>query len=489
MVSTTRIAPAILFFILVAWSSGAPRASEQKPAVDKVPITTASNEARQLYVQGRDLAEKLRATDARKLYEQAVAKDKDFALGYLGLANTAGTTKEFIDGATKAAAFAAKVSEGERHMLLGLEAQMKGNPELVRTHYTALVRLHPNDERAQNLLGNFHFGRQEYETAVAHYVKATTINPSFSQPYNQMGYAYRFLERFPEAERAFKKYIELIPGDPNPYDSYAELLMKIGRFDDSIKNYEKALAIDGNFIASHIGIGNNYLATGQPAKARTAFAKIAAVARSNGERRTARFWAAAAYVHEGAADKAIEELKAGSALSEADQDFAAISGDLNLIADILREAGRYEEAKTKYGESVAAINKASVPEEVKENARRNYVFEQGRLAVAMKDLATAKAKAAEYAQKVAVKKVPFEIQQHELAGLIAFAEKNGALAAQELARANQLDPRILYLTAVALQSTGDTQRAAMSASKAAKFNGLNFNYAFVRDKARKFSGT
>ena len=54
----------------------------------KIPITTSSTEARDLYLKGRDLAEKLRATDARRFYEQAVEKDKNFALGYVGLANT-----------------------------------------------------------------------------------------------------------------------------------------------------------------------------------------------------------------------------------------------------------------------------------------------------------------------------------------------------------------------------------------------------------------
>ena len=74
-------------------------------------------------------------------------------------------------------------------------------------------------------------------------VKATAINPSFSTPYNQLGYAYRFLEKFPEAEDAFKKYTQLIPDDPNPYDSYAELLMKMGRFDESIKSLPES-AVD-----------------------------------------------------------------------------------------------------------------------------------------------------------------------------------------------------------------------------------------------------
>ena len=55
-------------------------------AADKIPITTSSEEARQLYLKGRELAEKLRGTEGRRFYEQAVAKDQNFAFAQLGLA-------------------------------------------------------------------------------------------------------------------------------------------------------------------------------------------------------------------------------------------------------------------------------------------------------------------------------------------------------------------------------------------------------------------
>ena len=63
----------------------------------------------------------------------------------------------------------------------------------------------------------------------------------------------------------FKKYVELIPADPNPYDSYAELLLKMGRFDESVANYQKALAIDSNFSSSRIGIATNLMYEGKHA--------------------------------------------------------------------------------------------------------------------------------------------------------------------------------------------------------------------------------
>jgi len=200
---------------------------------DKVPITTPSAEARDLYLKGRDLAEKLRATDARRFYEQAVQKDTTFALGFVGLANTSGTTKEFIDAVTRAAALAASASPGEQHIIRGL-----------------------------------------------------------------------------------------------------------------------------------------------------------------------------------------------------------------------------------------------------------------RVAVVKNDLATAKAKSAEYARQVAPKQRPFEVrQQHELAGMIALAEKDSSTAVNELQAANQQDPRILYFLALASKGAGDSGRAATFATKAANFNGLNFTYGYVRAKARKLSAT
>ncbi len=239
-------------------------------------------------------------------------------------------------------------------------------------------------------------------------------------------------------------------------------------------------------MASYVGIGNDYLAMGRPDQARATFAKLATVARNTGEKRQARFWNAASYVYEGATDKAIAELKAGYDLAAANNDWGSMSGDLTQMGDILREAGRADEALAKYNEAVAAIDKAQVPEEVKQATRRNHVFEEGRVAIAKNDIATAKAKAAEYAKQVAVKNVPFEVrQQHELAGMIALSEKRYPAAVQEFAQANQQDPEVLYMTGLAWQGAGDAAKASAFAAKAAKFNGLSFNSAYVKSKAAK----
>jgi tetratricopeptide (TPR) repeat protein len=464
---------------------GSTVAAAQPPQHDKIPITTSSEEARRLYLEGRDLVEKLRATDSRKLFEQAAAKDKTFALAQVGLANTAGTAKEFFGALNQAVALSSKVSEPERLIILGLDAGAKGDVARQKANYTKLTETYPKDERAFNLLGGYYFGQQDYPAAVDAYKKATAINPSFSQPYNQLGYAYRFMEKYPEAEAAFKKYIELIPNDPNPYDSYAELLMKTGRFEESIKNYEKALSVDPNFVASYVGIGNDQIFMGKPADARKTFAKLAAVARNDGEKRLALQWTAFSYVHEGATELALGEVQKMHAIAEAGKDLAAMAGDLNLMGDILLEAGQPDKALAKYQQQMEAIGRADVPAEVKEAIRRNGLFDEARVALQKKDLVAAKAKAATYGQQVAAKKIPFEMrQQHELLGRIALEEKSYAVAVAELEQASQQDPRVLYLLSVALQGKGDGTRARSVLTRAADFNGIANNYPFVRSKAK-----
>ena len=78
-----------------------------------------------------------------------------------------------------------------------------------------------------------------------------------------LGYAYRQAGDYANAEQAFKKYIELIPSDPNPYDSYAELLLKMGKFNESVEQYRKALSIDSNFVPSHFGSRSRSVVYGQ----------------------------------------------------------------------------------------------------------------------------------------------------------------------------------------------------------------------------------
>lgn len=456
------------------------------PAPREIPITTSSEEARQAFIEGRDLNERLRATDAHQHFERAVALDPAFAWAHLLAGATGATNQEFFDSLERAVELVERVSEGERLIILATQAAVDGKPEEQRAHLTRLVEAYPADKRAHNALGTFHFGRQEYEEAIGYYRKAIEIDSEYSAPYNQMGYAHRFLGDFEAAEAAFRRYIELIPDDPNPYDSYAELLMKIGRFEESIENYRRALEADENFVASYAGIAHSLSFLDRGDEARETLASLRARARNVGEERAARFWTVLTYVHEGDFEAALASCRERRALAETGGDWAAVSDDLNLTGDLLLEAGELDEAEAAYEESIAAIDRADVRQEVRRNVRRNTLFDRARVLLARGDLDGARALAAEYGAAVTARAIPFELRQHhELQGRIALAANDAAAAVEHLLEANQQNPRILLLLAEAYRAQGLPDKALDYAGRAADFNGLGINYAYARRAAGK----
>ncbi len=483
----------------IRWSSGvtisvlvlglaacAPPPAEQAPETTaaKIPVTSSSEEARALYLEGRDLADKLLFPDARKLYSQAVAADEGFAMAHLGLANTSTTAQEFFDAVDAAVAASEGASDGERWMILATQAGANGDPAAQKDYLTKLIDAHSDDERAHFLLANWHNGRQEYDEAIRHYDRAIEINPDYSSPYNSLGYAQRTVGSFDAAEAAFKKYVELLPEEPNPYDSYAELLMKMGRHEESIENYEKALSKDETFVASYVGIGNNQIFMGQPEAARASFEKLLEVARNDGQRRQSMFWTAVSHLHEGDYGKALEALEKRYEIAAATDDKATLSGDLTLMGNVLLHHGDPQAAAEKFDQAVEMIDQADVSDDVKDGNRRNHLYDMARQAIHRDDLDDASAKLEEYAEAVGAKQIPFEVRRtHEIAGMLALHRDDAETAAAELAQANQLDPRVLYLQAVACQRQGDEEGMKTFAAQVADFNQLNLNLAFVKSKA------
>jgi tetratricopeptide (TPR) repeat protein len=265
-------------------------------ASTQMPITTASPDARALYIKGRGLAELLRTHDAHEVLQQAAAKDSTFAMAQYNLALTAPTAKEFFEHLNRAVALANQVSDGERLTILSLQSAANADPIKAQAYADSVVTRFPRDERARFVHGNTYAAQQQNELAAGEYEQAVAINPDFSPAYNSLGYAYRAMGRKTDAEPVFKKYIELVPNDPNPHDSYAELLMSMGRFDESIVEYGKALAIDPHFTSSYVGIAANQLFKGRSDAAIAETEKLYDSARDQNDRRVALFNEALAYV-------------------------------------------------------------------------------------------------------------------------------------------------------------------------------------------------
>jgi tetratricopeptide (TPR) repeat protein len=458
-------------------------------AKGKVPLSSKSDEAKKLYDEGLAMFDQVRFHDARQKFLQAAGKDPDFAMAHYQLALTSPSNKESVEHTKQAIALADKASEGERLQILGLQAGINGDPAKSLEYAKEAVQKYPEDERLHQSLAFAYSAQQDNDKAIDELNKAIGLNPDFSTAYNALGYAYRAVNKNDEAEKAFKKYIELVPNDPNPYDSYAELLMKMGRFDESVAQYKKALSIDPNFSNSHFGIAANRMFQGKHAEAITEAQKLADAARNDGDRRFAFFIKSVVYADQGKTDQAIKETEKEYAFDSKIGDPSQMAADANTIGIILLDAGKPVEAQKRFQQALDLQVNSGLSPEAKEDAKLAHHYNLGRVALARTDLATAKSEAGQYLKGAEAKQNSTRIQQaHELAGTVALKEKNFDQAISELGQANQQDPYVVYVLALAYEGKGDKAKATELYKQAAESYTLpTLNYALIRAKAKRQS--
>ncbi len=456
----------------------------------KIPVTTASAEARAEFLQGRVLYEKSQDTESRAHFQKALSLDPTFAWAELALANAAPTRGEFFDHLHKAVALADKASSGERLLILAAEAGATANPARQKNYFEQLVAAYPNDERAHFYLAGYYFGQQDYAPSIEHYKKATELAPDYSNAYNLLGYAYRQSGDYASSEKAFQKYIELLPRDPNPYDSYAELLLKMGRFDDSIVQYRKALEIDPNFLNAYQGLAMDLLYSGKPGEVEKELADCLKAARSDGETRQALFARMIVHLDQGQTPRALSDLDEQYALGEKTKDVPAMASDRGLKGLLYAEGGKADAAKKEYDAGLKLVQESDLPQQVKDNEKLDYHSNMSRVALARKDFAGARREADLFRQGAEASKNPATVRNaHELDGTIALTERDYDRAIAELSQADQQNPQDLYRLCQAYGGKGDTAKAGEFCKKAADFNSVpNVNYALVRTKAKAAAG-
>ncbi|PYX44136.1 MAG: hypothetical protein DMG83_14825 [Acidobacteria bacterium] len=483
---------ALLALCTASWIACTKSSSNVAASSDggKIPITTSSEEARKEFLTGRDLSERLLAQESLPHFDKALALDPEFASAELARAVSSPTTKEFFEHQKKAVSLASKASNGEKLLIMANEAGANGVTEIQKEYLDQLVAAYPNDERAQFTLGNYYFAQQELDQALAHYKKATEIAPSYSQVYNLLGYCYRQKGDYANSEESFKKYVQLIPNDPNPYDSYAELLLKMGRYEESIAQYRKALSIDSHFNPSRFGISADYMYSGKPQEAAAELQTMADQARNDGELRTALFGMAVLASDQGKFDQALAAIDKEFAVAEKKGDTASMAADLQAKARILEQMQKHDAAAKEFDRSLQLVENSNLSQELKNNATLQHHFNAASVAIGKKDLAAAKSHAEEFRKGAEARKNDAQLKQaHELAGRIALAEKDNVKAITELEQANLQNPQNLYRLSQAYRGNGDAAKAQEYLKKAAEFNSLPaLNYAFIREKAQKEAG-
>lgn len=233
-----------------------------------IEVTTSSEDARQLFIEGKDLTENYELVKAKQKLTKALALDEDLILARVYLQAGKVHGKELKALYEKLDKQKNRITEGE--YLLGnfILAYQDGNKGRMIENINQLIKRYPNDPSVNFYRATvYNFYQDDPERALIHLNKAIDINEDYAQAYNTKAYVYMDQKMYGLADEYFKKYIELRPQYGNSYDSYGEYLFEKGDYDEAMKYFEKSLKMERDYFTAYQRMGDVYFKKHQYDKA------------------------------------------------------------------------------------------------------------------------------------------------------------------------------------------------------------------------------
>jgi TolB-like protein/class 3 adenylate cyclase/Flp pilus assembly protein TadD len=196
---------------------------------------TSDTTAYELYLKGRLLWNKRGGENLRQaiaFYEQAIARDPNYALAYSGLA--------------------------EAYVILPVYTATAPQEAYSKAKAAALKTLQLDDKLAEahTALADVLFGDLDMAGSISEFQRAIALNPNYATAHQWYGCdPLRALGRFDEAIAEGKRAVELDPLSPVINSDLGQTLSIARRYDEAIAQFRKTLEIDPTFWVAHAALG------------------------------------------------------------------------------------------------------------------------------------------------------------------------------------------------------------------------------------------
>jgi TolB-like protein/Tfp pilus assembly protein PilF len=366
----TEIATAIADALQAALSP------EERDRLAAVP--TENLEAYEAYLIGRQrLADRSTGAfvKAVEYFEKAIRLDSDFALAYVGLAETyvlqafySGLPpKETLEKARVAAEQALKLDDqlGEAYNALGAVKEDTHDYEGAEAAFKRALELSPNHAPTYHWYGfmlRHELGRPE--EALALHRRAHELDPLSGSIMVNLAGDLNALGRYDEAMEWVEKGIEIVPGYAGNYETLGGCHWLInGRLDEAIVAYAKALSLDPENTVFLANAGSAYLDLGDPVAAEQFIDRSIEL---GPETPYPNLMMQLLHLYRGEETRALEYARRAFALRPYSFFFNAALG---FLRDHELRAGRTEQARALYAESYPELLNERDPMV----DRRNYI--------------------------------------------------------------------------------------------------------------------
>jgi len=229
-------------------------------------ITTKSAASLPLYHRGVDLWEKFYFSEAKAALDSALILDSTFAMGWARLALVklgAQDEKGAREAIGNALACSHHATQREQlyvrmwNSMIGFQAK---EAALVAD---SIINKRPEEKEAHVFRGKFYENNQKLDAAIRSYQRAVELDTSYAHAVMLLGYAYSTAGEQEKAIAQMERYIRLAPDAADPRASFADLLLRVGRYDDALKQYRASLDLKPDYWYSIIQIGVVYAVLGR----------------------------------------------------------------------------------------------------------------------------------------------------------------------------------------------------------------------------------
>jgi TolB-like protein/Flp pilus assembly protein TadD len=300
----------------IADSLQAKLTNSEKTAIAKVP--TANPEAYELYLKGRFFWNKRTGADLHKAieyFEQAIAKDPNYALAYVGVADSYMllssygnvSPRESLPPAKAALKKALELDDSlaEAHASFGLLATLELDLQRALAEVQRAVELKPNYATAHHWLAMAFMTLGRFDPSISEAKRAIEVDPLSLIINADCSWAYFNARRYDEAEAQARRTLEMDSRFFLAHYYLGAALQFKGHVAQAIPEYQKAFDLNGDLYSLAM-LGQAYSRNGQKEEARKVLARLNEEAKSH---YVAPYALALVQIALGDKNRAIEELE------------------------------------------------------------------------------------------------------------------------------------------------------------------------------------
>jgi tetratricopeptide (TPR) repeat protein len=201
------------------------------------------------------------STYARVLLKRAIAVNPNFAYAYSNLSATFGKSQEDIDSAIQLLHRSMELGSTASNTFakLGLRYGMLKMDDISLIYYMMAWKAEPKPRYA-NQIGNIWSKRNQYDSALHYYKRALMLEQTLFEATANLARVLAATEKHDTAIIFFNKAIDLSCGDDDfLHYNLAISYSKIGKVDEAIATYQRALEINPSNSSALANLGSIFL--------------------------------------------------------------------------------------------------------------------------------------------------------------------------------------------------------------------------------------